>query len=120
MRIYPWCKLPACLSRQIRKLEAYTTAGNPPPLAYGMEKEWRNGSRVLFDGESLYFYFLGDPKPRHPEESEKQHQQAWFKFVAAGRKPAGVSPRIPCKTGRLAPFRYGLLPGFEPCPVSYS
>jgi hypothetical protein len=37
---------------------------------------------------------------------------AWFNFLAVGRKPSGVSPHIPGKTGRLAPFRYGLLPGF--------
>ena len=40
---------------------------------------------------------------------------ASFKFVAVGRNPSGVSLRIPHKTGRLAPFRYGLLPDFEPC-----
>ena len=28
MRICPWGKLPACLFRQIRKLEAYATVGN--------------------------------------------------------------------------------------------
>ena len=33
MRIYPWGKLPACLVRQIRKLEAYATVQNQPPLA---------------------------------------------------------------------------------------
>jgi hypothetical protein len=40
---------------------------------------------------------------------------AWFSFLAVGRKPAGVSLHIPGETGRLAPFRYGLLPGLEPC-----
>jgi hypothetical protein len=31
----------------------------------------------------------------------------WFKLVAVGREPSGISPRFPWKTGRLAPFRYG-------------
>jgi hypothetical protein len=33
MRIYPWDELPACLSRQIRKLEACATARKQLPLA---------------------------------------------------------------------------------------
>ena len=33
MRIYPWGKLPACLFRRIRRLEAHATVRNQSPLA---------------------------------------------------------------------------------------
>jgi hypothetical protein len=38
MRIFPWGKLLACLSRQIRKLEAYATVRNKLLLALGNSK----------------------------------------------------------------------------------
>ena len=37
MRIYPWGKLPACLFRQIRKLEAHATVRNQLPLVLSLD-----------------------------------------------------------------------------------
>ena len=49
MRIYPWGKLPACLFRRIRKLEAYATVRNQSPLVRQL-REHRSDDRTIPHG----------------------------------------------------------------------
>jgi hypothetical protein len=49
MRIYQWGELPACHSRQIRKLEAYATVCNKMPLALDREMSTHSPAESLIE-----------------------------------------------------------------------